>query len=204
MIMLNQNPIMRLSKMSEKKITVRYDKNPFTQDMNVPVKKKNIHLSRLGKDDNVLINRSTGEETGTHVTTYKKVDADQFVKLFTANIALTFELKSAGIKAFNVLVWMMQNKGIEKDLIALDKYSLEDFLVENQHRDPPLKLSPPTFWRGLAELEKSQIIAKHRRQGWYFINPNFVFNGDRIAFTTLIEKKKIKEEQQEIDFNFGG
>jgi hypothetical protein len=43
--------------------------------------------------------------------------------------------------------------------------------------------------QGLAELEPAQIIAKHMRQGWYFINPNFVFNGDRVAFTAVIERK---------------
>jgi hypothetical protein len=44
--------------------------------------------------------------------------------------------------------------------------------------------------RGLAELEKARIIAKTLRQGRYFINPNFVFNGDRVAFTTLIERDR--------------
>ena len=39
------------------------------------------------------------------------------------------------------------------------------------------------------ELEDAKIIAKHRKRGDYFINPNFVFNGDRIAFSTVIEKK---------------
>jgi hypothetical protein len=34
------------------------------------------------------------------------------------------------------------------------------------------------IFQGLAELEAAQIIAKHMRQGWYFINPDFVFNGD--------------------------
>ena len=186
-----------LSIMNEKTIVKRYDKNPFTANMNVPVSKKNIHLSRLGKDDDVLVNQHTGEMRGTHVTTYKRVDAEQFVKLFTANIALTFELKAAGIKAFNVLMWVMQNKAIDKDLVTLDKFALDEFLHANSDRDPPLKLSQPTFWRGLAELEKSQIIAKHIRQGWYFINPNFVFNGDRIAFSTVIEKST--EEQGELD-----
>jgi len=39
----------------------------------------------------------------------------------------------------------------------------------------------------LVDLENAQIIAKSIRPGSYFINPNFAFNGDRIAFTTLIE-----------------
>lgn len=46
-------------------------------------------------------------------------------------------------------------------------------------------------------MEKAQIVAKTMRQGRYFINPNFVFNGDRIAFTTVIERKKRESELTE-------
>lgn len=186
-----------LSEMSVKvREVVRYESNPFIEGMVVPIKGQKVQLSKLGKDDNILVNQSTGEIQGTHITTYRKVDAEQFVKLFTANIALTFDLKAAGIKAFNVLVWMLQNNSVSKDLIPLDKFALEAFLKAHDYRKPPIKLSQPTFWRGLAELESAQIVAKHVRQGWYFINPNFVFNGDRIAFTTVIEQrdqKKINE-----------
>lgn len=168
---------------------IRYDRNPFIENMVVPIKGQAVRLSKLGKDDNILVNQATGEVQGTHVTTYRRVDAEQFVKLFTANIALTFDLKAAGIKAFNVLLWCLQNRAVERDLIPLDKIVLDEFLAEHSERKPPIKLSQPTFWRGLAELEKAQIIAKHLRQGWYYINPNFAFNGDRIAFTTVIERK---------------
>jgi hypothetical protein len=167
---------------------IRYDENPFIEEMMIPVKDKRIQLSRLGRDHNVLINQETGEMNGTHITTFKKVDSEQFIKLFTANIALTFELKASGIKAFNVLLWTLQNKSITKDLVPLDKIALEEFL--KAHSNKKIQLSQPTFWRGLNELEEAQIIAKHIRQGWYYINPNFVFNGDRIAFTSLFERDK--------------
>lgn len=173
---------------------IRYAENPFIEDMVVPVRGQKVQLSRLGKDDSVLVNQATGEMQGTHVTTFRRVDSEQFVKLFTANIALTFDLKSAGIKAFNVLLWMLQRHSVSKDLIPLDKFALEEFL---QGQDKVLSLSPATFTRGLSELEKTAIIARHVRQGWYFINPNFVFNGDRIAFTTLIERKKKNEKQED-------
>jgi hypothetical protein len=168
---------------------IRHDRNPFIENMVVPIRGQAVRLSKLGKDDNILVNQATGEVQGTHVTTYRRVDAEQFVKLFTANIALTFDLKAAGIKAFNVLLWCLQNRAVEKDLIPLDKIVLDEFLAEHSDRKPPIKLSQPTFWRGLAELERAQIIAKHLRQGWYYINPNFAFNGNRIAFTTVIERK---------------
>ena len=50
----------------------RYKINPFVEDMIVPIKGRQIKLSKLGRDDNVLLNQSTGEILGTHVTTYKK------------------------------------------------------------------------------------------------------------------------------------
>lgn len=173
--------------------TIRYEENPFIEGMVVPVKGQRVQMSRLGRDDNVLVNQSTGEVQGTHITTFKRVDSEQFVKLFTANIALTFELGAAGIKAFSVLVWILQDRTISKDLVPLDKFVLEDFLKAQEQK---LALSQATFARGLAELEKAKIIAKHVRQGWYFINPNFVFNGDRIAFTTVIERKRATEQEK--------
>ena len=170
-----------------KKIT-RYEENPFIIDMTVPMKNRSVQLSRLGRDQNILVNELTGETQGTHVTTYKLVDSEEFVKLFTTNIALTFELKSAGIKTFSVLAWILQEKSINKDLVPLDKLVLDRFL--SAHKEKKLALSLATFARGLSELENAKIIAKYLRPGWYFINPNFIFNGDRIAFTTVIKRRK--------------
>ena len=124
------------------------------------------------------------------MTTYNRVDGEQFVKLFTANIALTFELSAQGIKAFTVLMWAIQHKALAKDEIYLDTHTREEFIEAHVEGKKPLRLSQPTFARGLSELTKAQIIAKTLRQGVYWINPNFVFNGDRIAFTTVIDKKR--------------
>ena len=173
----------------------RYSTNPFLESMVVPVKGKQVKISKLGQDDNILVNQKTGEVHGTHVTTFKKVDSDQFVKIFTANIGMTFDLSSAGIKTFSVLLWAVQYKALAKDEVDMDSLILNQFLKSQQ---TPLKLSLATFKRGLNELEKAKIIAKTMRQGRYFINPNFVFNGDRIAFTTVIERQK-REEQLGLD-----
>jgi hypothetical protein len=178
-------------------IVDRYKINPFIKNMMIPMKGRQVRLSPLGKGDNILINQATGEVRGTHVTTYKQVDGEQFVKIFTANIAMTFDLSAQGIKAFSVLIWALQHKAIAKDEIYLDVHTREDFIEAHKYEDKSLRLSQPTFARGLAELTKAQIIAKTLRQGVYWVNPNFVFNGDRIAFTTLIERKTMKNEDQE-------
>ena len=173
----------------------RYKNNPFTDNLVIPIKDKRVQISKLGKDNNVLLNQATGEVFGTHITTFKRVDGEQFVKLFTQNIALTFDLSSAGIKAFNVLIWAVQYYALSKDQVDLDTIILEEFLDKNNNPNSPLKLSSATFKRGLNELEKAQIIAKTIRQGRYFINPNFVFNGDRIAFSTIIERQKSETQR---------
>lgn len=166
-------------------VTKRYKSNPFLSDMLVPVKDKHVKISTLGEDENVIINQATGEIKGTHLTTYKKVDTQNFVKIFSQNIGLTFGLTAAGIKAFNVLIDTVQKDARNSDEVMLDSVTLQRFLnAQNQ----PLRLSIATFRRGIAELEKSKIIAKTMRAGEYYLNPNFAFNGDRIAFTTLIER----------------
>lgn len=54
----------------------------------------------------------------------------------------------------------MQNKSLAKDEVYLDTHTREDFLAAHNDTDKPIKLSQPTFARGLAELTKAQIIAK--------------------------------------------
>ena len=170
---------------------VRYKTNPFLSDMVVNLREKQVRLGPLGKDSHVLVNESTGHTQGTHLVTYRYVDNEQFLKLFTRNIALTFDLTSPGIKAFNVLCWVVQAGALAKDEVALDSFALEDFLAAHQGRNPPIKdFSIATFKRGLAELETAKLIAKTVRKGRYFVNPSFVFNGDRVAFSTVIERKK--------------
>jgi len=178
----------------------RFKTNPFTEGMVVPVKGKQVQISRFGKDDNILVNQHTGEEHGTHVITYKKTDSQQFVKLFTASMGFAFDLTSAGIKTFAVLLWAMQRGSLGKDQVDLESYVLEEFLEAQD--DKKLKLSVQTFRRGLNELEKAKVLAKTMKPGRYFINPGYVFNGDRVAFTTVLEREKShNENQNELQLN---
>ena len=108
---------------------VRYSENPFMEGMTVPTKGRAVRISRIGGSGDVLVNQHTGEVSGTQVTTYRKVDSEQFVKLFSANIALTFGLKSAGIKAMNVVIWTVQHNAISKDQIDLERLTLDFFLM---------------------------------------------------------------------------
>ena len=45
---------------------IRYKTNPFLADMIVPVKGRQVRLSRMGSEDNILLNQTSGELHGTH------------------------------------------------------------------------------------------------------------------------------------------
>lgn len=183
--------------------TKRYDTNPFTENMVIALSSKNIQISTLGKDSNILVNQHTGEVTGTHVVAKKKVDSEKFVKTFSDYMAFTFDLTKAGNKALRVVMWAMKESAIGKDIVVLDKYTLEEFIKEHKDIEPPISLAYPTFARGLAELEKAKIIAKSIRPANYFINPSCMFNGDRVAFTTIIERDNIKNVKiEDGDYSF--
>lgn len=173
---------------------VRHKTNPFIDTLTIKLKNKRekISVSTIGNDSDIhILNSKTGETRplSTHVVKTQVVDADMFVKLFADQIGLTFELKAAGIKAFNVLMWSVQTKGLGTDIIPLDRYTLEEFQL-NHEKYP----SDAVFKRGINELEKAAIVAKSVRAGWYFINPSFCFNGDRIAFTRVIERKQTSDQ----------
>jgi len=94
--------------------------------------------------------------------------------LRTKNLVLQYDLLTSCIE-------IIAKKGI----IHLDKYTHEKFSKAN----PKLHMAYVTFRKGLNELVKSQILAKSKRMGDYFINPHFLFNGDRMRFITEIKRK---------------
>lgn len=163
----------------------RYSENPFLQDnVTITTKKKRV---TIGKNNNVLLDTDTGEITATNVVASIEVDDEQFVKLFTQNIGLMLNLTAAGNKTFVFLSWAVQKYAISKDLVTLGVYELEDFLQTNKS----VEMSEATLRRGLRELVKAKIIANAKKRGNFYINPNFIFNGDRVRFITDIKRKSV-------------
>jgi len=102
----------------------RYKENPFIGQTEITTRKKRVVI---GSGDNILIDQETGEYKTTNVTAFHDVDDEKFIKLFTQNIGLMFDLTSAGNKAFIFLSWSIQTHSIGKDLVPLTAYELEIF-----------------------------------------------------------------------------
>jgi hypothetical protein len=54
-------------------------------------------------------------------------------------------------------------------------------------------ISRRTFSRGMAELIDKKFIAAMPAVGWYWVNPDFIWNGDRLAFVKEYRKKKFDD-----------
>jgi len=50
--------------------------------------------------------------------------------------------------------------------------------------------------RGIKELLEKGILFEQLDENWYFINVNYIFNGDRLAFLKTYELKREGEEEE--------
>jgi hypothetical protein len=156
--------------------------NPFTEVLELKTKKKHIKIAQ-GKD---LFNRETGElEDVSHIVSFKEVDDEEFIKIYSANIHIMFGLESAGHKVFQILLRAVQTTAINRDQLYFnEQVALEIAEIHG------LKLSKSTYLRGVKDLIKNQILAQSNKPSIFFINTAVLFNGDRYAFTQAIKRKE--------------
>jgi len=122
----------------------------------------------------------TGEILGhTQFIRQIEVDEQQFAKLYLSNFSVFFDLQPASIKVFG---YILNNLLPNKDFFYFNR---EDCMEYTGYK------SDTSIFKGLAQLLKSEIIARGKTDYIYFINPLIFFNGNRISFTkTYIKKKK--------------
>lgn len=145
-----------------------YETNPFTK----PIETTRKPIFNKSKDM-ALVHGITGEITdlGGFIS-YKEVSKEKFCQLFLSGVRQLTELSSAGVRAFAILYQELQTN-IGKDLIYMSFASVDQ--TTN-------KMGLTTYNRGMQELRTKGFIAPSVRQGWFWINPNYIYNGDRMRF----------------------
>lgn len=146
-----------------------YDANPFM--MEVSTRTRRVTNKR---GDMMLVSAETGEIQAPVAGFWEaeEVDATKFVKLFVKGVKALKELTGAGTKVFEVLYLRVQ-EAIGKDQVFMSFSAIDQALT-------PMSFS--TYKRGMAELMEKGFIAATPMQGIYWLNPSFVWNGDRLAF----------------------
>ena len=100
------------------------------------------------------------------------VDKTQFVKLYINGVKAFKGLKAPGTKVFELIYLAAQNSP-GTDTIWLHFMEIEQAITP---------ISRPTFDRGMSELLEKGFIAESLVPGKYFLNIDYLFNGNRLAF----------------------
>jgi len=163
---------------SRKKGVQAYTKNPFWKPYEIDVGTKKVTIS-----GGTLLNTESGEtlqHAGIHRVEY--VDEDVFVKLFTKNLKVFFDLSIASQKVLQCVLNTLQISP-NADGIFLPWFTVDDYSKEHN-----LKVSRATFHRGLREMLEKGFLAESENQNFYWINPHLFFNGNRMTFISEYRK----------------
>ncbi len=165
----------------------RFPENPFLDYLEIKEKDKMI----FAKTDSQAVNKKTGEIMGQQiVATFKKVDAQQFVKIFTDKISHILELTKAGHKLLILVLSHIQATAMNSDMFFLSLADAQKIAAQIN-----IPLSRMTFERGIQDLIKNGLIARHYNQNMYFINPAIIYNGDRTKITFVEQYEIVSEEE---------
>lgn len=175
-------PIKKVSALKAEK----FKENPFLEAKAYDLAKNSKTKRVTNKEGGVLVHPTTGEITANIAGFWvaEEVDSSKFVKLFVNGVKAFSNLTTAGAKTFEYVYYEIQ-RNIGKDKIYLN----HNVITEDS------KLRKATFYKGLSELIEKKFLAPTTLTGWYWINPDFVFNGDRLSFVKTYIKKKAEDTQ---------
>jgi hypothetical protein len=167
-----------------------YDTNPF---VGVAVSNTRQGVKRISNKDGdrmMIVSEGTGEVVApAGFWQAQEVDKTQFVKLYVNGVKAFKDLTGAGTKVFELLYLEVQ-KQIGKDKVYLSFNAIEQLVTP---------MSSSTYDRGMRELIEKKFIASSMLQGWFFINPDYMWNGDRLAFVKEYRKAPSKPKPAQVD-----
>lgn len=157
--------------------------NPLMQPQQVTTKRRYV---RSGRSED-LINPNTGEVHG--VATIHQVeerDDAEFVKVFAAGVAASYDLTKTAQRVFQVVLDQYQRTPMSRGFA--DHVNL--FWFDDGIDGRAVGMSQYTFNRGLRELiDKSFLAPKDSASFW--TNPALFFKGDRVLFIKEYRRRKV-------------
>lgn len=159
--------------------------NPFTVTLNdsfITANKKQGESASVGNFN--VVDRETGEvlsDVKSNIIFRRKqyVDNQQFIKIYSKSLRDIFDLSYGALKVFFYFMHIMQNSK-DSDLVWFDVNECQEFCKYKNHRP---------VYDNVTELVKKAIICKSDKPHRFWVNPQFVFNGNRIVvFNEFIKK----------------
>lgn len=171
----------------------RFAKNPFKQSVIVNTIRgtRAIYASPTKENNFAMISRITGEYYGD-IAFGKRINVDktEFLKLYANGVKMFLGLSPAGIKVFMLIYDILMNKSnYQTDSVELLYSLLEDHQKQG--------LGRTTFFKGIKELKKVGFLASSLLEGKYWINPDYVFKGDRLTLVNQYVMQPVLDEEKE-------
>jgi len=148
-------------------------------------------LVKSARSEN-LINQQTGEIVGiSAIHEVHERDDAEFVKVFAAGVAASYDLTKTAQRVFQVVLDQYQRTPMSKGFA--DHLNL--FWFDNGIEGRDVGMSEKTFQRGLKELlEKRFIYPKGPAAFW--TNPALFFKGDRVMFIKEYRRRRSSADEQ--------
>lgn len=162
--------------------------NPLVEPQTIKAKRR---LVKSGRTED-LVNQATGEITGVAaIHQIEERDDAEFVKVFAAGVAASYDLTKTAQRVFQVVLDQYQRTPMSKGYA--DYVNLFWFGDGIEGRD--VGMSEKTFQRGLKELlAKRFIYPKDSASFW--TNPALFFKGDRVLFIKEYCRRKPNQQDE--------
>lgn len=162
----------------------RYAVNPFLDDASLNTNEGVKRRTLRSKDGSqLMVTNQAGEviaPAGFWQT--QEVDKTQFVKLYVNGVKAFAGLSGAGAQVFGFIYAELQ-KTVGKDTIYLNFADIDQAVTP---------VSKATFMRGIKEVLLKKFLAETLVTGRYFVNPDYIFNGDRLA---IVKEYRIRRDE---------
>lgn len=195
------------------KPAVASEVNPWADSLAYTIK-TGTKITGFVKNDYDMVDRETGElaSGGMIIGRTKVVDKEEFVKWYGAGVVATLGLSKTARDVFSVFIHAYMSTNTTK--VFSDRIYLN---LTTAQRDWGYSKSRGSWTSGRNELIGKEIIAEITGMvGWYWINPNLFYKGDRMAIVEQVvvrgseshtkmleEQKRLVEGEKHIEMNDG-
>lgn len=161
--------------------------NPLVEPQQIQTKRR---LVKSGRSED-LVSPTTGEITGVAaIHQIEERDDAEFVKVFAAGVAASYELTKTAQRVFQVVLNQYQKTPMSRGYAD----SIELFWFGDGIEGRDVGMSERTFRRGLIELLEKRFLYP-KTSSSYWINPSLFFKGDRVLFIKEYRRRKPSKQE---------
>ena len=161
--------------------------NPLVEPQQLKTRRR---LVRSGRSED-LVNQATGEISGVAaIHQIEERDDAEFVKVFAAGVAATYDLTKTAQRVFQGVLDQYQRTPMSRGYAD----SVELFWFGSGINGRDAGMSERTWMRGLKELLEKRFLYP-KTTSTYWTNPALFFKGDRVLFIKEYRRRKPTEQE---------